>query len=83
MTQLSRSQRTPSQNFAEHLMPLVLSERVSMLELQNSVLKKTARERSERIIELERELYLGSVSAGLERPRQSPISSRWLPFRTI
>src|SRR4029077_17504854 len=37
-------------------MPPVLGERVSMLELQNSVLKKTARERSERIIELEREL---------------------------
>jgi chromosome segregation ATPase len=37
-------------------MPPVLGERVSMLELQNSVLKKTARERSERIIELQREL---------------------------
>jgi DNA repair exonuclease SbcCD ATPase subunit len=35
---------------------LVPSERVSMLELQNSVLKKTARDRAERIIELEREL---------------------------
>ena len=37
-------------------MPLVSSERVSMLELQNSVLKKTARDRAERIVELEREL---------------------------
>jgi chromosome segregation ATPase len=44
-----------SQNFAEHFMPL-FSERVSMLEVQNSALKKTARERAERIAELEREL---------------------------
>jgi len=36
-------------------MPL-FSERVSMLEVQNSALKKTARERAERIAELEREL---------------------------
>ena len=32
------------------------SERVSMLEVQNRALKKTARERAERIGELEREL---------------------------
>jgi chromosome segregation ATPase len=37
-------------------MPQVPSERVSVLELQNSVLKKTARDRAERIVELEREL---------------------------
>jgi predicted RNase H-like nuclease (RuvC/YqgF family) len=36
-------------------MPL-FSERVSMLEVQNRALKKTARERAERIDELEREL---------------------------
>ena len=36
-------------------MPL-FSERVSMLEVQNRALKKTARERAERIGELEREL---------------------------
>ena len=35
---------------------LVSSERVSILELQNSVLKKTARDRAELIVELEREL---------------------------
>ena len=35
---------------------LVPSERVSILELQNSVLKKTARDRAELIVELEREL---------------------------
>ena len=38
-------------------MPL-FSERVSMLEVQNRALKKTARERAERIDELERELQL-------------------------
>jgi predicted RNase H-like nuclease (RuvC/YqgF family) len=36
-------------------MPL-FNERISMLEVQNSALKKTARERAERIDELEREL---------------------------
>jgi hypothetical protein len=39
-------------------MPL-FSERVSMLEVQNRALKKTARERAERIDELERELQRG------------------------
>ena len=39
-------------------MPL-FSERVSMLEVQNRALKKTARERAERIDELERELKRG------------------------
>ena len=63
-------------------MPPVLGERVSMLELQNSVLKKTARERSERIIELERELqrirtlppdtdeYIRGLHRELEQARQ-------------
>jgi len=63
-------------------MPLVLSERVSMLELQNSVLKKTARERSERVIELQRELqrirtlppdtdeYIRGLHRELEQARQ-------------
>lgn len=34
----------------------LLSERVSMLELQNSVLRKTARDRAEQITQLEREV---------------------------
>ena len=63
-------------------MPPVLGERVSMLELQNSVLKKTARERSERIIELQRELqrirtlppdtdeYIRGLHRELEQARQ-------------
>jgi hypothetical protein len=46
---------------------LVPSERVSMLELQNSVLKKTARDRAERIIELERKL---------QRITHTPISQK-------
>ena len=37
-------------------MPL-FNERISMLEVQDSALKKTARERAERIDELERELH--------------------------
>jgi DNA repair exonuclease SbcCD ATPase subunit len=47
--------RRPFPQFAEHFMPL-FSERVSMLEVQNRALKKTARERAERIDDLEREL---------------------------
>ena len=62
-------------------MPL-FSERVSMLEVQNSALKKTARERAERIGELERELqrrgelpqdtheYIRSLQRELEQARQ-------------
>jgi hypothetical protein len=43
MTQLMSSQNLRS------IMPQVPSERVSVLELQSSVLKKTARDRAERI----------------------------------
>ena len=65
-------------------MPL-FSERVSMLEVQNRALKKTARERAERIDELERELqlrrelqqatsdgeeHIGGLQRELERVRQ-------------
>jgi len=62
-------------------MPL-FSERVSMLEVQNSALKKTARERAERIDELERQLqrrgelppdtdeYIRSLQRELEQARQ-------------
>jgi chromosome segregation ATPase len=65
-------------------MPL-FSERVSMLEVQNSALKKTARERAERIDELERELqhrrelqqatsdkeeHIGRLQRELEQARQ-------------
>src|SRR5262249_39069465 len=51
---MTKSRNLP-QWFSEHFMPL-FSERVSMLEVQNRALKKTARERAERIDELEREL---------------------------
>jgi hypothetical protein len=59
-------------------MPL-FSERVSMLEVQNRALKKTARERAERIGELERELqratryseeHVSKLERDLEQMRQ-------------
>jgi chromosome segregation ATPase len=61
---------------------LVSSERVSMLELQNSVLRKTAHDRAERITQLERELqrirtlppdtdeYIRGLHRELEQARQ-------------